>query len=470
MAYAPGLPPKFSMTPPKRQENVFHDEHSRLKGRDFFFLLIPALSFIEVRLVGRLFLTELIALVSLVFLFVTNRSGVLKTAWAKRLLLFGGLWFSSQVVTDMIRSTAFRDWSRGWSKILFFFVAFLALSLWLKNSRKRFVLCAIGISLANIASVFLNPSDFQKEDAWKFGGGFALTVLVASLSTTRQFTQRKYLAPLLMFAVTVMHFVLGSRSMGGIAFLTAIYLLLQYLATIKNQPPRVPTILQQIAFAIALGIGTQVLLGLYGYAAEGGMLGRYAQAKYFMQTARGRNVITGGRDEFIVSTRAVAASPIIGYGSWAKSIRYAKMKFFMHLPHNQNTELMWKMRNKKLEDVIPSHSYVMGAWVEAGILGALFWLVILLVVARVLSRLYAVPDPLSPLIVFLSINLLWSTLFSPFGANERITVAFELALMLLALRRMEQRFAQAAVPSVSTEPPQRVRRRKTIEATPSEGY
>ena len=91
--------------------------------------------------------------------------------------------------------------------------------------------------------------------------------------------------------------------------------------------------------------------------------------------------------------------------------------------------------------MIPADSYLLGAWVEGGILGGLFWLAVAGSAAWLLLNIYAVRWALTPLVVFSTTLLLWNIAFSPYGEAGRLTAPFAIALCLLAsqyLRPLDQ--------------------------------
>ena len=65
-------------------------------------------------------------------------------------------------------------------------------------------------------------------------------------------------------------------------------------------------------------------------------------------------------------------------------------------------------------------------------MGGVFWLFVLLLVTKVLANLFQARDPLSPLYVFIALLLVWDLLFSPFGADRRVMVGFQIAVMIYA--------------------------------------
>ncbi len=80
--------------------------------------------------------------------------------------------------------------------------------------------------------------------------------------------------------------------------------------------------------------------------------------------------------------------------------------------------------------LIPSHSFIFGAWVEAGILGAVFWAYVLWLTGRNLVYLSQMQEVLTPLIAYLSFIMLWDVVFSPFGFSQRLHVPFYIIVVM----------------------------------------
>ena len=83
--------------------------------------------------------------------------------------------------------------------------------------------------------------------------------------------------------------------------------------------------------------------------------------------------------------------------------------------------------------LIPTHSHFFGAWVEAGICGALFWGFALSLIARILIMKHKKRNDFIPLIIFVVFHLSWDIFFSPFGADQRFTTPFYLIAMITYL-------------------------------------
>ena len=76
------------------------------------------------------------------------------------------------------------------------------------------------------------------------------------------------------------------------------------------------------------------------------------------------------------------------------------------------------------EGLIPTHSHFTGAWLEAGLLGLIFWLVVAWRAGGLLLRGTDVYGAAGPVVAFLAILFLWDLLFSPFGGERRLQNGF----------------------------------------------
>ena len=151
-----------------------------------------------------------------------------------------------------------------------------------------------------------------------------------------------------------------------------------------------------------------------------------------LKPAAGGGLLLGGRGEILVSGQASLDSPLLGHGSWARDPIYAAILA------EKRAELGYKELDGGAgprDDLIPSHSYIFGAWVEAGIAGAVFWLFVLGFTIRTLLKVSG-SEPLLALFAFVGFTQLWDILFSPLGVLTRSTCPYFLAAMV-ALRTFQ---------------------------------
>ena len=94
------------------------DMQKALRDRfvDLLIIFIPLMRFLEIKVIGRLFMPEVI-LVCLFPILLFNKRNVLSAPLPKMLTILASVWLVGQVVTDLIRHTPNTDYMRVWSKI-----------------------------------------------------------------------------------------------------------------------------------------------------------------------------------------------------------------------------------------------------------------------------------------------------------------------------------------------------------------
>jgi len=398
---------------------------------DFLVFAIPALEFVQIQVVGRLFATDVLVLATLPFALLA-RGHRLAAPFPRKLILLGMLWLASQMITDFVRQTPFNDYARGWAKIAFFLASFGVLYVLAHNRPRRLVLYGIGLVVGGVLSFYLSPRPHAEVDPWKFGLGEPVTLLLILIATSRS-VRRLPAEQLLVLAFgALMNLYLGFRALSGVCFLAA-----TYIATRRLKARGHELSLRNVALFTLISLGAGLgFLRAYEYAADKGILGTSAQRKYETQAAGELGVLIGARWEILVSASAIKQSPILGYGSWARNPQYAWLPLDLLRSFGYNVD----EGDVSGADLIPTHSYLFSAWVEAGVLGGVFWLWILLVATRALTVLRRTPDSRMPLIAFAGFMLIWNVLFSPFGAEQRFMTAYYIVLLLYVLEnaRSEQ--------------------------------
>ncbi len=403
-------------------------------------LAIPLTIAFDVSLVGRLFLAEVLLLAILPFVLMTRRGRPFDRA-AQLIVLVGLVWLWSQIVTDIYRDTTFLDYARGWMKIAFTLSSLVALYALLIGRARRILLFACGLSVGFVVEAFAFPAPLTASDPWKFGYAFPATLLIAAAASTRRVGGIAFLPALALGAAALLNMRLGFRSLGGVCVLSAAYLFLHQLRGHGVRPLARLSLARLIAIAAAtVALGVAVILS-YGSAAKDGLLGDVAAQKYQQQSSGRFGVLLAGRPELLGALPAIGDSPIIGHGSWARDPKY------VHHMLAELTRLGYAPLPRPAEtfDLIPSHSHLLGAWVEAGIAGAAFWLIVIGIAISVLAGLYRIRVQLAPLIVFLAFLLVWNILFSPYGAQTRVIAPFSIVVLLTARARLRLGNARPAL-------------------------
>ena len=390
-----------------------------------FLFLIPDVLFLEINLVGRLLFSEVLMIAAFPFL-VLFRGQKLVERGPAMVLLLGVIWLMSQIATDIIRDTPFGDYSRGWSKIIFLMINFAVLYILIDNRPRRMSILALGFALGTFLMVQFNPTDYMVEKPWKFGLGFA-SVMAITVFIEPAYRRGHMAIPVLaLFAMSMFLLFEGARALGAITLATVAYISVQMFLA-RNRVRRVSFSPGRAAVILAGGALVAMLMQeVYSYAAMSGALGETAREKYFDQARGEYGILLGGRMEIYASSHAIMDSPIIGHGSWAKDRKYVAMLLDLRRKGYEVSDTVF------FSDLIPSHSHFFGAWVEAGVLGAVFWGWNVVLCLSVLTSMFLIRHPIVPLIAFIGIAYVWDVLFSPFGMERRLIVAFSIVFLLFA--------------------------------------
>lgn len=390
---------------------------------DAIVFVAPLLSFVELNVIGRLYLTDFI-LVALLPILLFRHGRRLTTKLPRTFIGLLLLWLFGQVVSDIFRGTDFKDYARGWAMIFFTLLNFCTLYLLCAGKGRRLVLFTTGAAFGQLAGYLISPTAYSLGEPWKFGygSGVSLLLVLCSIGMGQRLSSRALPAAMLLF-VAALNIYMGYRSLGGIAFLAGCYTISQARHRL-NSPAARARPRRIVALAVIAAVGTLGVLRSYEFAAQAGWLGASAQQKYDMQAAGDYGLLIGGRSEIMVSMRAVVESPLIGHGSWARDCRYAA------LYRELKTDAGYFVGGEADDCLIPTHSHVMGAWVQAGVLGAILWMWVLMLPARALAHLYRAYDPLTPLVALIALLLFWDILFSPFGGGRRFMTSFYIVLLM----------------------------------------
>jgi len=398
---------------------------SRFTWLDAAAFVAPALMCVEVRIVGRLFGSDIL-LLAILPLLLRSRWRLLTARLPMTVLRLELLWLTGQVATDLWRRTPYEDFTRGWSMIVFGLFHFATLYMLLYGSRQRIVEYALGLAVGGILAFFLDPNVFATGDPWKFGVGEPITILVVVAATAIFSAGSVFASSATLLFAACLNLYMGSRALSGVCFIASAFLMMQREAARLSRASRTAT----IALGIAVLAAVAGIFKTYDFAASTGLLGFQAQEKYDIQSAGEFGVLLGGRGEIFSSALAIRDAPILGHGSWAMDTDYAR----------QGQMMMRDLGYKPLPPdpnlatgVIPEHSYLFGAWTSAGILGAVFWAWVLTVAIRAMFALFRIAEPFSPLIAFFVAFFAWDLLFSPYGAQQRFFAPYEIVLAVYVI-------------------------------------
>jgi hypothetical protein len=420
--------------------------------------LIPCVQFVKIVLVGSLTGSDLLLLGLFVYL-AFRKEIKIKTPAGKWFVILGLLWLASQCVTDIVRHSAFADYARGWSNIGITLIGFAVLYTLMYQQPRRLLLFGWGLVVGNVLLFFINPTPAMLGDesnAWKFAFAGSATLGVFLIASSKRC--RGPWPVILSVIIGMINMVEGARSVGGVCLAVALYLVITRLSRAKGEEVSRFKTKTIVVLAASILIGVSAVLWSYGYAADAGVLGEEARHKYEEQSSGKYGVILGGRPELFATGPAIYDSPILGHGSWAREPLYI-------IEEHEALDLLGYEGSRFIdpeqikEGLIPTHSYLFGAWVDSGILGAVFWGWVFVLTARGLMRVYPATAVLLPLMSYTAFSLLWEILFSPYGTQERLTFPYTLVIMMTCMGVMPAKAVRAVATSarrISRSRPKRI--------------
>jgi hypothetical protein len=447
-----------TLTEPKvarRRQRQRQNEWAKSLIGDIISLFIGLGSCYSFILIGDIHISEIILVPSLLLLLVLNSNRLrLRKRKIGVILTLMLLWLLGQIATDTYRATEMHDWMRGQANIIVFMLDLISFTILLKGNTRRQLAFLYGLAIGVLLSLKLQPGTelTSGEDAIKFIYSIALLYFVAATSCLFYQRGQYAIVGLLLLGDIGFNVIFNLRSLTLIIFVATCLILPiipEYIGRVRILPPARTRARVFVIIGVALVSGA-VIGKIMTTLAATGVLGYQAQQKNQTQTTAGWGILLGGRPEVIVSSRAVIDSPILGHGSWAKDEKYTRMLADIQ---NEYGGKVSETSITRYSNLIPAHSHLMNAWVDAGILGGAFWIYILVLTAKSILTAARSQLPLKPAYITLFVLLFWDIIFSPFGGLRRVTVSFFIVLICDVLdpdspgrQMVTQTFANAQVP------------------------
>lgn len=341
--------------------------------------------------------------------------------WATVLLL---LMLGALVFADIYNGSAPDDYLRGWSRVVLLIVDMLAISgLAVGRDSRRFLWYMFGSCVGGVVVPLV--TDHSLLANWKFGGGVPCTLLIALLIC---FRLSWVWQAVILTCVGTFNIYMDFRSLGGICVAAALFCFVRSHRSLGLRAMYFPLI---VAIACS-GLFTWDLLQ---WSSSSDTDTRRAESN------EGRYM------SIVIALEAISDSPLVGHGSWPRSRAYADTLA------DHSTEFALQ-QDADDADLIPAHSMILQGWLEAGLLGAVFfsWYIgsLLAAIARLMVR--DTMGNFSPFVFTFLILALWDALFSPFAGIHRFDVAIGIALIAYQWREMHQSAAPSPEPLPAAEP------------------
>lgn len=390
----------------------------------FFVLGLGA--FLSVHLVGYVSFTELMAVCAV---FGLGARGWLKNFGRemKLLLWAGGLWAVTAIATDVYRNVELAFMLRGTGRLIAFLMILVTFYVLIRARPSGLVWLLGGMVLSSVINIFFFRTG-EAELVYMTGQAIEtnwernytmVTLMLGFWLAAYLFVRRPVLTMVLVADLGCLNIIEGSRNMGGTLLVAALAAGMFRIMTGALGVRRLQGGLFALVSALAVGaIGGMVYGGYEIVAAQGGV-GEAARAKYETQAAGRFGLLLTSRIDFVAGLMAVRESPVIGYGSWARD-----EGGFMQQAY-QMAEVPYNLSGSSYEffNRIPTHSALLEAWVEHGLLATGFWWLVMFLVLRAYTRGAMIDRRWGLLAAIVIMWIGWNIIFSPFGGREIYAMA-----------------------------------------------
>ena len=400
---------------------------------------------LQVQVIGFLPFSELA--VGLLFPFwlpTYTRPGMLR---ATRLLLpLCGLWLGSTVISDLFCETEWRLAARGVARVLVYLVCIpFAVVFFGKDTWRRLIFFTLGLipSVILSAYVFQSGAQIGREIVWgrmliNFETHWvAVVVFGAQLINLLVYHRSKTVALAASLFAGGLNFYNGSRSAGAAFAVGAPLAVLRNFIVTRRATGKL-TLTKVAIFLTATALVTGGVIAVYSYSAREGMLGEQSRRKFEAQSRSAAGLLLTGRLEFVGAALAVRDSPFLGHGSWQLDTE----RYYAQAVHLMEIDADPRLYYVKGYPLIPSHSHLMGAWVENGLAGGVFWAYTLIFVVTALYRPLEDDRHLRLWVSCTATALAWHILFSPMSSRLETCVALAVFLTQADAAVLAARFRQ----------------------------
>ena len=385
------------------------------KRSERYFLFSLLLSGISIRIVGDIYISEiLLSVFALRSIFLGRR--VFHLDGLRSIPILISLWFLANLVSSLLASKTLSLTLVAIATPIVTGLVLRSVLEYFENFPSQILKSLAFFAIGRLIGVLIDPLPYSREFPWKFGYGdwliiFSL-VLVAKYKSTR----------LLWFIVPILSVI----SLINEARLMTLLAISALVVTVFNPRKRA-----SLAFLIA--ITALPIFSYYGYldlALSGNLsIREIERARLLAESDLGP---LAARKEFIFSSRAFAESPFVGYGFDPQVSRE-----ILDAGNQQLLENGVKVDYGYLSE-LPMHSFLMSALVQGGFLAGFIWIFALFKSLRAFSNSILLQKYERALTVYLSFSLISKILFSPFGAIERLNFVFFFSYILMINLRRER--------------------------------
>ncbi len=351
-----------------------------------------------------------------------------------------GITAGSQVLSDLYNDADINSTLKRAGTYLIMAALIIALR-WIIGDRKhRLQWLLLGYAASYVMIIFIGGAEgaigeIYTEQPWRLGLGFAVTLAVCILTTLVKRLQ--FAGPWLLVLLAVIHLFAGARAMALFTLIAAVCSLVG-VTTGSSRPPK-PGFFRTLTLLFLASVAAVfAYIGMVIATNNRWMPTEELQQKMEMQLDSPYGLLAAARPDTAAALFAISKNPVVGYGS--SGYDYEVYRFYSMVSASSffgtsgYDSILQSQLNKEWELAIPSHSHIFGAWVDAGFLACISWLVVLWMSIFVLLQSVQFKSEWAALFCFIAANNMWDLPFSP--GPIRMDMALRIVVLFFAYRMM----------------------------------
>lgn len=398
--------------------------------RNLLPFIIAACMVIPVNLIGTFRLGELLVLA----LYPFYMKQILKAIRNREVLAvvgLGVLWFVSQGLSDLYNSTTMKNSLRGMGSIFLTMTTFLFFcGLYSRNPRQHLGTllgaCAGGVLGAGLLYRFDGDNPGHAQNIWDFyvsGWAHPAFALFAFLF----YRSHPWLVFPIGIAYGLVANIYGGRSDGLVVLISTLFFFYLWLQLTHSRGDLRYSMRSGLMLCALLLVPLFLLYVIY---AQSGALGKAAKVQIDLakNPYNPVEVLLLARNESVIALDAIYEKPILGHGSWANPGHLRRLYLL------KMREIYGASAPKKLvQDILPVHSVLLGAWVFGGLAGFVFWVYVIFRTFHLSNRLLITGSiDMTAIAVVYVPYFCWHVLFSP-NAFARFSWPMSMAYIIFSV-------------------------------------
>lgn len=389
-----------------------------MRKNKVFVTIYGLTSQLHVNLVGRLNGSEIFALLYLPFI---NIGSLLKSNNAlKKIVILLTILLIAQIFSDIYNQSTPENYLRGWAVILFSIISILFLTHHFERDPQAIVYYLFSLFIVKLFfgsealdfTIIEENSNFFKTRFVEFLNYGTLIISYYLFKSKRlKFTY------IIIATYALICIILDARSNGIILLITTLIIF------IKASKIKLTKVKLVFFLTILIPVFYMLYIVYVNNVISGEISGKNSQDQInkMSNPYNPFELLYYGRSDAVIAIHAIAEKPLLGHGSWAQDPfeKYAALReeLFQTVFHSSG--------------FIPAHSIILSSWLYSGIIGffALLYVYSILI-KKSFNMIKHSLNEFTPIIVFISIEMIWNMLFSPYG-HLRTSFPFLVATLIV---------------------------------------